>query len=612
MTENNDDSQFITADEIAKRQNIDSAVNQKHQEQNDKSASITNQKEAKNENTETNDEPVFAKIKYKTWSQTIMEQTLAALNDPDCRDYDEASITAEIINRCHDAVDLHNNPLDLYGEGKGKKRVTDTWPYLHDLIPQQIASCMAKRNNIALINMTTTMSSSDYEVLAIYEKDGANKGTYSTDLDEFATMARKYNYSIKEKDISEIMAALRSMVPHRRRTDAVNLIPVNNGIFNYESKTLLPFDPKYVFISKSHVDYVDHAKNPIIINDEDHTRWDVRSWMNSLSDDPDVVNLLWQILGAIIRPNVAWDKSAWLYSTRGNNGKGTLCELMRNLCGPGSYAKISLKDFSEDFMMEPLTHASAIIVDENDVGTYIDRAANLKAVETGDVITINRKFKAPIAYQFKGFMVQCLNEFPKAKDRSESFYRRQIFIPMTKNFQGHERKYIKQDYLHRPDVLQYVLYYLLHDTNYYKLDVPKACKATMEDYKAFNDPIRQFVNDVLPECVWDLLPFAFLYDLYTAWFKRNVPGGSAVSTRTFTAELKDIFTNHEIAGFTCIGEGQTRSAGKMTKPEPLILTYRLSYWMNPNVSGSDRMRKAIPQAKARYRGLTRVGKSPTK
>ena len=37
-----------------------------------------------------------------------------------------------------------------------------------------------------------------------------------------------------------------------------------------------------------------------------------------------------------IRPNVSWNKSAWLYSTLGNNGKGTLCALLRNLCGPGA------------------------------------------------------------------------------------------------------------------------------------------------------------------------------------------------------------------------------------------------------------------------------------
>ena len=151
--------------------------------------------------------------------------------------------------------------------------------------------------------------------------------------------------------------------------------------------------------------------------------------MADLSDDPEIVELLWQILGAIIRPHVRWNKSAWLYSETGNNGKGTLCELMRSLCGDGSYAAIPLINFSKDFALEPLTRSTAIIVDENDVGCFIDKAANLKAVITNDVIPINRKFKTPLSYQFYGFMVQCLNEFPRIKDKSDSFYRRQLFIP---------------------------------------------------------------------------------------------------------------------------------------------------------------------------------------
>lgn len=55
---------------------------------------------------------------------------------------------------------------------------------------------------------------------------------------------------------------------------------------------------------------------------------------------------------------------------------------MRNLVGNGSYVSISVADFSREFMLEQLLHVSAIIVDENDVGTYIDAAANLKAIIT--------------------------------------------------------------------------------------------------------------------------------------------------------------------------------------------------------------------------------------
>ena len=126
---------------------------------------------------------------------------------------------------------------------------------------------------------------------------------------------------------------------------------------------------------------------------------------------------------------------------------------MRQLVGEDSYASIPLTDFIKDFMLEPLVGVSAIIVDENDVGTHIDKADNLKSVITRDAIQINRKFKSPISLRFKGFMVQCLNEMPRVKDKSDSFYRRQLFIPFTKCFTDVERKYIKKDYLHSTEVL---------------------------------------------------------------------------------------------------------------------------------------------------------------
>ena len=116
---------------------------------------------------------------------------------------------------------------------------------------------------------------------------------------------------------------------------------------------------------------------------------------------------------------------------------------MRNLCGEGSYKSIKLEEMGKEFLLEPLVGASAIIVDENDVGIYIDKAANLKAIVTSDVIQINRKFKQPISFRFRGFMVQCLNEMPRVKDKSDSFFRRQLFIPFTKCFTGAERRYIK-------------------------------------------------------------------------------------------------------------------------------------------------------------------------
>ena len=211
---------------------------------------------------------------------------------------------------------------------------------------------------------------------------------------------------------------------------------------------------------------------------------------------------------------------------------------MRNLLGRGSWESISLKDFSSPFMLEPLMRISAVITDENDTGTFVDDAAALKSIITGDPFQLNRKFKEPRTVLFKGFMVQCVNELPRLRDRSESMYRRLLVVPFEKRFEGNERKYIKDDYLKRKEVLEYVLYHLLAETDYYELDEPQACTALLDEFREVNDPVRQFLGDVLPEASWDILSWQFLHDLYRHWFQRNIPSGRPESRKALIADIK--------------------------------------------------------------------------
>lgn len=479
------------------------------------------------------------------------------------------------------------------------------WRIPTSLEPPQIAQIVAYMYPVCTISTAGTNADTTYDLLAIYQSEGEDEGIYVTNDEVFRRLARSYNYRLTIKEFYEFITVLRDIVPRVQRCHEPNLIAVNNGIFDFDTKQLLPFSPDYVFMAKSRIDYNPNAQNITIHNPEDGTDWDVESWMHSLSDDDEVVNLLWEVLGAIVRPHVSWNKSAWFYSETGNNGKGTLCELMRQLCGDGSYASIPLSDMGRDFMLEPLARATAIIVDENDVGTYIDKAANLKAIITNDVISINRKFKQVIMYRFYGFMVQCLNEMPRIKDKSDSFFRRQLFIPFEKCFTGAERKYIKHDYLHRKEVLEYVLHRVLHMTNY-ELSVPKACEAALAEYREYNDPVRQFVEEIVPRLKWDLVPYTFLYDLYTCWFKANIPNGTAINSRTFGKEFRKLMKDNP--DWDCSEHTKNRRpCTKISIPEPLIEEFNLMKWMNPMyLSSKDWEKRCLPSLKAQYTGMERV------
>ena len=495
-----------------------------------------------------------------------------------------ARIESDLLSEIRTVINAQNGMLED-GERKWKPPIA--------LGFQQIAEIVAYLYPVCRIATAGTNADSSYDLLAIYQSEGLDEGLYVTDDEVFRNLARSYNYQLTTREFNEFMTALRDMVPRKECCHEPNLIAVNNGIFNFDTKQLLPFTPDLVFMAKSRINYNPNAQNITIHNPDDNTNWDVESWMHSLSDDPDIVNVLWEVLGAIVRPNVPWNKSAWFYSETGNNGKGTLCELMRQLCGDGSFASIPLSDMGKDFMLEPLTRATAIIVDENDVGTYIDKAANLKAIITNDAISINRKFKQAISYRFYGFMVQCLNEMPRIKDKSDSFWRRQLFIPFTKCFTGAERKYIKHDYLHRIEVLEYVLYRVLHMDNY-TLSVPDACKAALAEYKDFNDPVRQFIEEIVPRLSWDLVPYTFLYDLYRAWYERNNPKGAVSSSVTFKKDFRTLMKDNPV--WDCSDHTKNRRTGtKLDYPEMLIQEFHLTSWMNPRYTASyDKAKMCTP------------------
>lgn len=432
-------------------------------------------------------------------------------------------------------------------------------------------------NKTMIIKVLIDGDNDDTEILGIYDGE-----IYSTDQRIINNAAIALNNTITKRDFEEIINRLMLICERVEINKNRDLIAVGNGIFNYKKKTLMPFSEDYVFLSKSVVNF-----NPAATLKTFPDGWNVEDWLKDISIDDEICTLLWETIGAVLRPYVKWNKSVWLYSTTGNNGKGTFCELLRNMLGSKAHASIPIADFSKDFALEPLIGKQAIIVDENDVGVYIDRIGIMKAVITSDIVTINRKFKAPINYRFRGMMVQCLNEYPKVKDKSDSFYRRQIFVPFEKCFTGAENKNIKEFYLSDPDVLEYVLHKVLM-SNFYNLSEPQLCKDALNDYKETNDPIRQFWMEFETEFAWDLLPYKFLFDLYKVWYDQNFPRAQQVSNRMFINSLK-VIVQRESTIWACDEDTKKkyRPGNKMSKPEMLIHKYKLTEWYTQTYQGRD-------------------------
>lgn len=450
----------------------------------------------------------------------------------------------------------------------------------------------------------------DMELLGLYSWSGPDEGIYLIAESVFERLISELTPNCTSRSIDSIRTRLRSHAPVQERTLDPHRSPVRNGIYNSLTGELEPFSPKSIYLSKISVDYDPAATSPVI-DTPDGDVWEVEEWMRTLSDDPEVVELLWEIIGACVRPFFKWDRTAWLMSERGNNGKGTLIELMRNLLGARACASVPVAKFGDRFAAEPLARAIANLVHENDVGEFAKKVGAYKAAITGDNFDMDRKNKTPLSFQWVGFDVQCFNEeVPRVKDKSGSFLRRLLLVPFDKWFGGDgvERRYIKHEYLARQDVLRYVLKRALH-MGHQQLSEPAACLRTKQEWVEGNNPVAGFWEVHKDMFVWDLLPFPFLYDMFKAWSRSTNPSGTPEAQTAFTRSLRAY-----VAGSPDWSDHRgkpVKVATRMTQPEYMIATYEMTSWYSPTYfpkpgTVPDLDRQCRPNLSTSYRGLVRT------
>lgn len=484
----------------------------------------------------------------------------------------------------------------------GKKRIPETLNFVDVAV---ILMTMYTFKNVQLTNRVEDTT------LAIYDSE---EGVYDTNIRKLYKIIKRIAPSFKRRDMEDVLHHIEDSVKSVEPTKDKDLSPVNNGIYSRRMNRLMPFDRNYVYLTKSPVNYKRHPIKPRLTAPDGYL-WDVDSWISDLfNGDQDVIDLMWQIIADCLQPNISRHKSVWFVSEKGNNGKGTLGQLIKNLLGEGNYSSLSVADFNHEFAKETLLGVMANIADENDVGTYLESAKDFKASITGDDININRKHKDILRLKFCGTNIQMMNGLPTTKDKTDSFYRRILPVPFLKSFTNNgERKYIKTDFINQNEVLEYVLHKAL-SLDFDEFIMPLVSSQLLAKYKEDNNPVLNFWNELKDEFVWDLLPTRFVYDLYKQWRIMDNPSGKTLRSREFYSDLIPIIESQ--GEWRDSRKKSVRSKGRMDKGEPLIRTYGLykkDSWNNPgewNYLAYDQHPPVngvgYNQRKDTYKGLERI------
>ncbi|GFI28065.1 hypothetical protein IMSAGC012_03195 [Lachnospiraceae bacterium] len=497
-----------------------------------------------------------------------------------------------------------------------------------DLPSLSIAVLIAARSDVALVssgdksqtdkkqNLTSEQRHS--LPIGIYQTTGDNKGVYEITNDPygaFGELVEKYKPDATRREKLEVFTLVKSRLKVVEKCVIPYYVAVNNGIWNMKNKILHPFNPDFVFTSKIYTNINLAATNPVISIPEDNSTWDVDTFFAELGS-PEFQLSIKEVIQAACLPLAPRNKMVLFLNTAGNNGKGTVCQLIRNILGEHSVVSIPIAEFSEKFALGNLPNAVAVIVDENNVSKFSQGLGNLKAVITGDTVTIERKFEKQYDYSFHGLVLECVNDFPKVDDKSGSFRRRLHIIPFENCFTGKEKRYIKDRLIYRTDVLEYILKMVLVDMEYREeFTQTAATKAALELYTKTTNSVVSFLKEILPECKWDLLPATeFLYEAYKNWYREFVPSGKLIGRNDFIDSVREFVATDENMKLEWEWTDSTRSKGYIDcdKKEPLLDRYDLTAFMDDrscvgygNRGYVNREFVYEPRLKEKYSGLKR-------
>ena len=498
-------------------------------------------------------------------------------------------------------------------------------PLLKELPHLCIAKLIAARDDVALVapygdksgqNKPPRLSTDKrlHLPIGIYQETGDNAGVWeltNSSEDAFGILVEAYKPTASKRDKQEIFTLTKSKLKVITTCSIPYYSAYENGIWDDLHKKLLPFSKDIVFTAKCHTNMNVNAKNPFIFIPEDNTTWDVDTWLSSLGD-ADMLLTIKEVIAASMLNHTRFDKMVLFYSDTGCNAKGTIAQLIRNILGEETVADIPLSEFSKNFGLSKLPGATAIITDENKVSDFSKGVAELKAVITGDIVSINRKYEQQFDYRFEGLVIECVNDLLNTADKTNSFLRRLHIVKFENTFVGNPKKYIKNRLIYLDEVKEYIVKLVMVDMPYFDSFTQTAStNAALNMYLKHTNPVATYLDEILPEAQWNLLPAtSFLYDGFKTWYRRISPCGKVCGRNDFLDSVKSVIRNNPVFASQWEWTDSCRSQGYIDPNirEPLLVELNLADFINPIYSFGHPQREYADarKIKSKYSGLKRI------
>jgi len=355
----------------------------------------------------------------------------------------------------------------------------------------------------------------------------------------------------KRRDVVESVLAYDRLKKVDKMNDYADLICLNNGIFNFKTKELIPHSQDCYFDSHINIDYdPTQTSCPNFVKYLNHT----------FREQQDTIQNLILLGGYLIDPECKANKM-FMMDGAGAAGKSTLIDTYSMFFHDSQITALSLDELaSGSFDKEGLITSRVNFAAEQKRG-YID-AEEIKKIVSGDLIKVSRKFKLAATFRPKTKIIVACNGLPKFTDTSEGIFRRLIIIKFKNQYRSEKEiarmTNTEERHIYPKDPLLFgkikeeksAIFNLfiegliqLRESNYEFLDTDDAYESITE-FKRDSDTVREFLEENYEVDLEAQTPIQEVYEYYRSWYRNNVQDTGFLKFRVneMGRRLKEVFS----------------------------------------------------------------------
>lgn len=377
-------------------------------------------------------------------------------------------------------------------QNDGKLRVNTT--AVSNFIRKIFKLCMIKKTNQLLVyNAARGYWHDDLTVLKrfIYEL-------------VITTLKFRWYQAIEDAVLKEVSKKVKFI--SQDRLD-VKGFPFRNVTLDYTTNQIMEHSHNYYSTMNSDVIYDSNATCPVFIAN-------MNIWF---ANDPQSQLFVQEWFGYVLSGTFKANAFLLVYS-EGGEGKSTLFNVLTQLVGNLNTTSAPLSNLNTQFGLEPFVDKKLNLATESNTQAF--DTSKLKAITSGEKITVNRKNVPEMEMKLPIKLVYLLNELPTLNDNTQGFTRRLIILPFLNKIpvSKQDKDLSKKLNDEMSGILNWALAGLKRlEKNQYKFTISPSMQNITKRYLSEDDVMTEFIKSKIQVCPGNSVFCSDVIDSFKNW-----------------------------------------------------------------------------------------------